>query len=126
MKKTIIVEILLLFVLAVLLAFCIKIWNYIALLIEWATGVDEASASYVYESVYIALPYSLLTLIALPITLFVIILIALKDLPVFKPLADKLTARKEKRTQAKAERAEADKQARIAELENELEELKKN
>ena len=55
-----------------------------------------------------------------------IILIAIKDFTVFKPLLDKMNARKQKRAQAKAERAEADKQAKIAELEAQLQELKKD
>ncbi len=47
-----------------------------------------------------------------------------------KPLVDKfqakLAARNQKRAAAKAERAEADRQAKIAELEKQLEELKKD
>lgn len=64
-----------------------------------------------------------ITIIAIMISMG---LVAIKDFPCFKPLADKLQARKEKRTQAKAERADAGKQARIAQLQAELEELKKD
>lgn len=58
------------------------------------------------------------------VSLAVIILVAIKDFPVFKPLLDKLNAHKQKRVQAKAERAEENKQAKIAELEAQLKELK--
>ena len=72
------------------------------------------------------LPYTIFAGFAVIANLAVIILITLKDLPVFKPLLDKLNARKQKRAQAKAERAQADKQAKIAELEAQLQELKKD
>lgn len=61
--------------------------------------------------------------VAIVFNLFVIILFAF---PVFKPLVDKHNARKQKRAEARAERAEADKQAKIEELERQLEELKKD
>ena len=58
------------------------------------------------------------------------VLIAIKDFPVFKPLAEKLQAKLQARrqinVQAKADRAEANKQARIEQLQAELDELKKD
>lgn len=50
----------------------------------------------------------------------------IKDMSIFKPILDKLQARKQARQAALADKAEADKQARIAKLESELEELKKD
>lgn len=60
--------------------------------------------------------------VALIGNIFVFLILLIK----FKPLADKLKARKQAREAEKAEKAEADKQARIAELQAELEELKKD
>ncbi|MCM1368657.1 MAG: hypothetical protein NC184_07620 [Roseburia sp.] len=58
------------------------------------------------------------------------IIIAVKEFPCFKPLIDKLAAkradRKAARTQAKAEQAETAKRERIDKLTAELEELKKD
>jgi len=57
-------------------------------------------------------------------------LFTIKDFPVFKPLVDKFTAKraahKEQREAIKAEQAEAAKQARIEQLQAELDELKKD
>lgn len=121
MKKTIIIEILLLFVTVLLLYFCGLYWDSVSSYIEIGVPYSE-----IREALNRCIVYAVLNTLASIATLTAIILIALKDLPVFKPIADKLTAHKEKRTQAKAERAEADKQARITELENELNELKNN
>lgn len=68
----------------------------------------------------------LLSLLGTATCIVAIILIAIKDFPVFKPLVDKLNARKEKHAQAKAERAEEAKQAKIQALEEELNQLKNN
>ncbi len=128
MKRTIFVEILLLLVLAVLLAIGIAHWQSVS---SWLNLYfedfhnDYTWNEFVKEFAFDkTLTYSIFTLVATIADLVAIILIAIKDFPVFKPLLDKLAANKERRTQAKAERAEADKQAKIKALEAELEELK--
>lgn len=133
MKKSIVKLILCLFVLAVLislLVLCIRLSVNMSNTLNVYKNLDYSSEDELIISmsnIYVEyIVYSIFATMACVATFILIILIALKDLPVFKPLADKLTAHKEKRTQAKAERAEADKQARITALENELEELKKN
>lgn len=73
-----------------------------------------------------ALIYTIFIFIACLADIMLIILTVIKDFPVFKPLLDKHNARKQQRTQAKAERAEENKQKRIKQLEYELEELKKD
>lgn len=60
------------------------------------------------------------------LTFLIAMFLAVKEFSVFKPIVDKLTERKQKHAQAKAERAEETKQAKIAELESQLEELKKD
>lgn len=55
-----------------------------------------------------------------------IVLIAVFPLPGIKPLVEKVQARREARFAARAEKAEADKQKRIEELQAELDELKKD
>lgn len=59
------------------------------------------------------------------LTFAIVMFIPIKEF-IFKPLLDKLNERKQKHAQAKAERAEETKQAKIAELEQQLEELKKD
>ena len=74
--------------------------------------------------------YAISTLLAAIATLTAMIIIAIKDFPVFKPLTDKLAdkraARKEARSQAKAEQAAIAKQERIDQLKAELDELQKD
>ncbi len=110
MKKlfTILIELLLLFNLAVCL------YTDIQYIRGWVL------IGYSYNTL------ALLSFIGSVTCLTAIVLIAIKDFPVFKPLADKLTARKEKHAQAKAERAEEAKQAKIQAIEAKLEELKNN
>lgn len=110
MKKIIIViiEILLLFN----LAFCL--YGDISYIIAWT------HLGYYFNPLAICFFIATSTIIA------TIILIAIKDFTAFQPLRDKLAARKQARATAKAEKAEADKKARIEALENELKELKKD
>ena len=122
MKKTIIIEFLLLFASAVLMYFCVMYWNGVKNNIEH--NILNSSYANLVDAFYKTLTYAILFTLVLLTTLTAIILIAIKDFPVFKPLLDKLNAHKQKRVQAKAERAEADKQTKIAELEAQLEELK--
>ena len=85
---------------------------------------DMLSGAYKY------LRFGLFSLFASLATLAVMIVIAIKDFPVFKPLTDKLAdkraARKEARSQAKAEQAAIAKQERIDQLKAELDELQKD
>lgn len=54
------------------------------------------------------------------------LLVALLNLSIFQPLRDKLAARKQARKEIKVQKAEANKQARIEALQNELDQLKKD
>lgn len=115
MKKFIIVviaEILLLFNLCVCLYSDIV---YIKAFIKWG---------------YYSNAFAILNFVGTFTVLAAIIIIALVNISLFKPFFDKLSsrnqARKELRTQAKAEKAEADKQNKIKALEEELDELKNN
>lgn len=130
MKKTIVIEFLLLFV------FCVALISGIVFC-DYAAGVtktykelgQELGDSFVKESLqYIrkALSYGIPCLLAAAATLASIVIIAIKDFPCFKPLLDKLHAKREAHAVAKAEKAEADKQARIERLQSELDELNKN
>lgn len=115
MKKIIVIEILLLFALSIELYFFGTYWNQVNLYIQY----DYTNS----EGFYVCIKYSILFTVLVITTIAAITLIALKD---FKPLANRLQARKEKRNQAKAERAIANKQAKIENLEKQLEELKKD
>lgn len=113
MKRTIIIEIILLFNMCLSAFFAIKfIQGIFQYNVNWST------------SYYITM--TTLYLLSFVSLLAVFIIVAIKDFPVFKPLLDKHNARKQKRAQTKAERAEIEKQKRIEQLETELEELKKN
>ena len=122
MKKTIIVEILLLFASCMLIAFAC--WEFIALH-NYLVFFDETSG--ITQQL---MTRGILALLASLATLAAIIIIAIKDFPVFKPLVDKFNAKraayKEQREAVKAEQAEAAKQARIEQLQAELDELKKD
>lgn len=70
--------------------------------------------------------FALLNFLGTVTCIAAIVLTAINNFEIFQPLRDKLNARKEKHAQAKAERAEEAKQAKIQALEAELEELKKD
>ena len=122
MKRTIIIEILLLFILAILLLVIISSWNNLHILLGMYEGDDWGLFVKNYN-VANAITFPILYTFAAIADVAAFVLIALKD---YKPLADKLAAHKTARQQAKVERAEADKQAKIFELEKQLEELKKD
>lgn len=118
MKKSIIIEILLLL-------------GIILLIYPWIIYIQSLNLyiranEFNEEGFKVCLTIFLLITFAIIAIMISMGLVAIKDFPCLKPFADKLQARKEKRTQAKAERAEAEKQARIAQLQAELEELKKD
>lgn len=123
MKKSILIEVFLTFVLAVLLYFCICFLLEYNSLMEIYNNSNNANLSFEEMFGYGSLYKGLFLLFAAIIDTAAIILIALKD---FKGLTAQLQARKAARQQAKAERAEADKETKIAELEKQLEELKKD
>ena len=122
MKKTIIVEILLFFACCMLIAFAcwefVALHNYLVLFNE-TSGITQQ-----------LMLRGILALLASLSTLVAMVLIAIKDFPVFKPLVDKFNAKraayKEQREAIKAEQAEVAKQARIEQLQAELDELKKD
>lgn len=121
MKRSIIIEILLIFVLGVLLSVTILNLQSIISSINWYKNNaefyswEEYAKETNFAAYIIRLVFYLLATIA---NLGAIILIAVKDFPVFNPVVDKHTARKAERTAAK-------KQAKITELEAQLEELRK-
>lgn len=117
MKKVIIIEILLIIVLSVLIACLVEFAEVLKIRILY-----NGSKEYITQSTL----YVIFVSFAILCNIAIIVLIALKEFTIFKPLLDKLQARKEQRLQAKTERAEANKQAKIIELEKQLEELKKD
>lgn len=139
MKKTIIIEILCLIAFCIILACAIKFLSYAH---EVSLNIIELQKELVYDSSYeriidsvkeyrtVALSYGIPALLAALATLAAMVLIALKDFPVFKPMLDKLAAKRADRKQAndtaKAEKAAAEKQARIERLQSELDALKKD
>ena len=85
MKRTIIIEVILLFVLAVLLALNVFYWSHIKALIDCLNPLfDEATAKYIYDDIYSELPYGIIALLATAATFVSIVLIALKDFKVWK------------------------------------------
>lgn len=127
MKKYIIGNILLIFVLAVLIAFSISRFELAQNHYEYYKSLTNAQEIELYKELYInALIYGILFLVAAFADLIAIILFSLKGTTGFQAIYDKLLARKSARTAAKAEQAEAKKQDKIKALEAELEELKKD
>lgn len=130
MKRVIFIEILLIFILSFLLVATISYWKNVEFLVNYynnhlqdTVSWNDFVSAYGFDN---NLTYSIISLIAVLANLIAIILITTKNFPVFKPLVDKYNARKQKHAQAKAERAEIEKQKRIEQLETELEELKKD
>ncbi len=132
MKRTIIVEVLLLSVLSISIAgaaICFhRSFNLIPFienghLDEWAVDLFSDLCT-LYKQI------AILALVAALCDIAAMVLIALHNFPCFKPLIDKLAAKRAAQKQAtataKAEKAEADKQARIEQLTAELNELKKD
>lgn len=123
MKRTLIIELLLFFIFGVIFSVVIINTQNIIQSVNWYKNnlTNYPWQQYVED---IQLPTNIARLVfyylATISNLIAIILIGLKD---FKPLASKYKARKETRAKAKAERAEADKQAKIQALKSELEKL---
>lgn len=133
MKRTILIEVLLLFVLSVLVLMMWKCWNSIKVSIYYYKNYSSLGGhglTEVFPSIIGDIILAVFVTLSGIVIIAVMFLIALKDFPVFKPIHDKFVAksnaRKAVRTQAKADKAEAAKQARIEQLQAELEELKKD
>lgn len=139
MRKTIIIEILLIFVFAVLLSCAFKLIDYAVdvsntLDLLPYLGLEDNQRTELtnqYQGfMTTALCFGIPALLAAITTVAVMAIIAIHDFPVFKPLADKIkakcVARKERRAAEKIERDQAKKQERIARLQSELDELKKD
>ena len=132
MKRTIIIEIILLIALSISIYFVYYFFNSVYNLKETIdiystqTGYDYSEViQQLNESIKINSIYGTLTIVSSLANTAVITLIAIKDFPAFQPLRDKLSARKQARQQAKAEKAEEKKQETIKALEDYLDELKK-
>ena len=135
MKKTVVVEILLVAVFAVLLSCAIIALKDIPSMNEYIDWYNTLSPDYPdYDLVDITawafkgyipifLSISIPALIAAIADLAAIVIIAIKDLPIVKQRIDSFKA---KRTAVKAEQAETAKQQRIEKLQAELDELKKD
>lgn len=138
MKKTVIIEILLLFVFGFLLAILTMFFRSLQNNIQGLNMLESFNnPDYYGESIDLTkktintdIIYIVFTILSCFADIAVIVLIAIKDFPVFQPIVDKYTAWATARkadNQAKAnEVAEAKKQQRIADLEKELNELKKD
>ena len=127
MKKIILIELLLCFAMAVLLAECILCFkvcvghfeNYYS---EFFIATKELNLQWAIEYLFRGIA-SLLACIAV---IIIIGMIAVRNFKVFQPLIDKHNARKQELAAARAAKADADKQKRIEELQAELQELKKD
>ncbi|MCH5165653.1 MAG: hypothetical protein J1G01_04560 [Clostridiales bacterium] len=137
MKKTIVIEILLAFIFAVLIACCCPFLKHVAAMNEYIEEINglilnhpnlDYSTDLKYYNAQIdkALAYAIPMLIAAIADIAVMVVIAIKDFPIFKSLKNKFKARKEQRAAAKAEQAAVAKQQRIEKLQAELDELKKD
>lgn len=136
MKKTVIVEVLLLFVFCVALACTIKMLIFatdMLDIIDYANNIqfesDYLRNEFIntYKEQYnTALSYGIPSLFAAVADLIAMAIIAIKDFPVFKPFVDKLKDKRAARKEQRAEQAAIAKQDRIAKLEAELDELKKD
>lgn len=124
MKKTIIFELLHMFVLGLLIYFSVVYWQVFANYIEYNI-VNSPYPSDV-KAFYQVLTYVIILTLGCIAEITAMILIAIKDLPVFKPIVDKYNAHKQARLVAQAEKSEQQKQARIEKLQAELDELKKD
>lgn len=139
MKKTIFIEVLLAFVFCAAVATTVYFFKAVSTTlnsIEYlkTAYMDEQQRqeliSLLRDNITTFLSYGIPSLLAALATVAAGILIALKDFPVFKPFVDRLAAkhaeRKQRRNEQKTAQAEENRQARIASLQAELDELKKD
>lgn len=118
MKRAIVIEILLLFVLGVLILGDIALWDMTIRRIY--IGIYDPQF---LKGAYICLFYCIIISLGTIADIAAIVLVALNEYPAFKPLIDKL---KGKLKFSKKERKQAKKQTRIEKLQDELDELKKD
>lgn len=133
MIRAIVIEVLLLFIFAVLIASSAWFLKIAVEDFQIALKIspnDTPNDTYFLEYARLYLAYGLPSLFAAVADIVVIVLVALKEFPVFKPLIDKHKARKLQRklekTKAEAIQAEEYRKSRIEQLQAELEDLKKN
>ena len=112
MKKTIVIEILLLFVFSVLFAFCVIYLNDAVYYFNPLRGLERLAL--------LELIYGLIFLIAAIVDLVVMFLIATRDIPKLKQAIEN---RKQRAAARKEAKKQADKRKRIEELQAELDEL---
>lgn len=125
MKRTIVIEILLLIAAIAMIACCVQFFVMVANdleTIEWFKQENQEYLSW-YRFVLQYSIFGSLSLLATLADLAAMVLIALRDIPKLKAWIEQ---RKAARKVAKAEKAEADKQTRIAMLQAELDQLKKD
>ena len=120
MKKQIVIEILLLFVLAVLIAIST---NFLQTSITHFNHYHSENYEVFKEWGIQQLVWGIFALLACIADIAVMVLVALKDFKLFMPLIEKHNARKAQIAAARAAKADADKQKRIEELQAELDDL---
>ena len=136
MKRVIIVETLLFICFCALFCFSILFFvNCSVQLEEWNAYVEKADTlppefldqyRYFYDMGVTNLCYGLCLLVSSLCATSAMVLIAVFPLSGIKPLVEKVQAKREARANLRAEKAEADKQRRIEELQAKLDELKKD
>ena len=130
MKKTVCVEIMLVFIFSALIAIASWRLSYVVETRAWLDAGAFTNIEAQKANINTSLIYSVIAIIAALCDLAVMVITAIKDFPVFKPLVNKFTAKraahKEQREAIKAEQAEAAKQARIEQLQAVIDELKKD
>lgn len=123
MKRTIIIEILLLCICAILVSSLIPHIQQAHLWfsdIKWELSQGITPHDLAYKYAYTNLIYAIFSFLAIIADLFVISLIAIQNFKFFQPLINKRNERKQARAAAKQARDEEAKQKRIEELQAEL------
>lgn len=129
MKRTIIIEVLLLFILGVLISlFVTHIDQTITWFgdINWNIEQGFEPIDIVYKRAYTNLTYSIFSSLASVFDIAIMIIIAIQNFKAFQPIIEKYHSRKSNRLAARQAKAEEEKQKQIAELEKKLDELKKD
>lgn len=128
LKITIITEFLLTFVLIILLYWGVRSFLNCVSYLNIARGDEVGSSLYIecMHYFYVHLALGIATMISCIFDIIAAILIALKDIKIFQPLVDKFNSRKQARAAAREAKAKESKQKQIAELEQKLDELKKD
>lgn len=132
MKRTIIIEILLCLTLITLIPACVTYGSALSKNIEalravkgWGQENSDLVAK-IYSDVLYGSIYFSVFILGMLFDLSAMILIAIRDFPVFKPLLEKLNAKKARKQQIKAEKVKVEKQNHINKLQAEITKLKKD